>query len=400
MSAVAQQAWRRLTGRAEYRPMRRLGTLGPMTSAREEGARDAGEAALAARVAAGDAAAIDRFLDLAGAPIWTAVVRLEGEGAAAEAAYLKVLDALRADDWQRLKAFDGRASLATWLALFARRVLIEALPQALAAAPDAGWRRFERIFGRDIRRRVARRFPRADQTVHDDLFQEVCVGLVEDGYRRLLAFGGTGSFEGFVLTLIDRLLIDLLRKEAPRRRLPAEVERMSGLDQAVFIQAAWKGAPMEPARLLERLGGHAPELDLFTVAASLQRVRGAVEAERTRRSFGRTASIDESPEQGGIGDTLASNDPDPEDELIRRQAEGGQSALIGAIVAAAEAWPDDERVYLKTFLGSGAPPREIARMMARPIEAVRQIQQRVQRRMTQIAKAMNITAASVYGAEE
>jgi hypothetical protein len=132
--------------------------------------------------------------------------------------------------------------LASWLALFARQALIEELPQALDAAPDAAWRRFERIFGRDIRRRVARRFPRADQAARDDLFQDVCVGLVEDRYRRLHAFTGKGSFEGFVLTLIDRLLIDLLRKEAPRRRLPAEVERLSGLDQAVFIQAAWNAS--------------------------------------------------------------------------------------------------------------------------------------------------------------
>jgi RNA polymerase primary sigma factor len=380
--------------------MRRLGTRRPMTSAREEGARGGGDLALAARAVAGETSAIDAFLDLAGPPIWTAVVRLEGEGAAGEAAWLRVLETLKAAGWLRLKAFDGRSSLATWLALFTRHVLIEELPEALAAAPDAAWRRFERIFGRDIRRRIARRFSRADQTAQDDLFQEVCLGLVEDSYRRLLAFGGKGSFEGYVLTLIDRLLIDLLRKEAPRRRLPAEVERMSGLDQAVFIQAAWKGAPMEPARLLERLGDHAPALDLFTIAGSLQRVRGAVEAERTRRAFGRTASIDETVEHGGMADVLASAEPDPEDDLIRRQAEGGEAALIGAIVAAAKTWPADERVYLQTFLASGAPPREIAQTMARPIDDIRQIQQRVSRRMKQIAKTMNITAASVFGSEE
>ena len=370
-----------------------------MTSAREEGARGAGEAALVARVIAGEPAAIQAFLDLAGPPIWTAIVRLEGEGAAGETAYLGVLGALKAADWRGLKAFDGRSSLSTWLALFARRTLIEALPQSLSAAPDGAWRRFERIFGRDIRRRVARRFPRADQSARDDLFQEVCVGLVEDGYRRLLAFGGKGSFEGYVLTLIDRLLIDLLRKEAPRRRLPAEVERMSGLDQAVFIQVAWRGAPVEPARLLERLVGHAPELDLFTVAASLQRVRGAVEAERTRRAFGRTTSVEAAVEQGA-GERLVSGDPDPERDLIHRQAEAGETMLIGAIAEAAKTWPADERVYLQTFLASGAPPREIALIMDRPVEEIRQIQQRVMRRMTQIAKAMNITAASVFGSEE
>jgi phytoene/squalene synthetase len=125
-----------------------------------------------------------------------------------------------------------------------------------------------------------------------------------------------------------------------------------------------------------------------------------VEAERTRRAFGQTASIDEATERGGVGASLASADPDPEGDLIRRQAEGGQAALIGAIVKAAADWPADERVYLQTFLSSGAPPRQIAQAMARPVEDIRQIQQRVMRRMAQIAKAMKITAASVYGSEE
>ncbi len=371
-----------------------------MASAQDTASPNAREKILAGRVVAGDVAAIDPFLDAAGPPIWSAVVLLEGDGPAGEAAYLRVLDALKADDWRRLRAFDGRASLATFLALVARQVLIEELPKALAAGPEGAWRRFERIFGRDIRRRVARRFPLADQAGREDLAQEVNLGLLEERCRRLLAFSGKGSFEGYVLTLVDRLLIDLMRKEAPRLRLPAEIERMSGLDQAVFIQVAWKGAPMEPARLMDRLGEHAVGLDLFVLAASLQRVRPAVEAERTRRAFGRTTSIDEPPERGGMGGGLASDALDPEDELTRRQDEAGEAGLIAAIAQAAEAWPEDERLYLKLFLASGDPPRVIAQMMARPVEEVRQVQQRALRRMKAIAAAMKTAAASVSGLQE
>jgi RNA polymerase primary sigma factor len=371
-----------------------------MGSVQDTASPRAHEKTLAGRVVAGDAAAIDPFLDAAGPPIWSAVVLLEGDGAVGEAAYLRVLDALRADDWRRLRAFDGRGSLSTFLALVARQVLIEELPQALAAGPDTAWRRFERVFGRDIRRRVARRFPLADPAAREDLTQEVSFGLLEDGCRRLLAFGGKGSFEGYVLTLVDRLLIDLMRKEAPRLRLPAEVERMSGLDQAVFVQVAWKGAPMEPARLMDRLGEQASGLDLFTLAAALQRVRPAIEAERTRRTFGRTTSIDEPPERGGVGDSLAGEEPDPESALIQRQDEAGEAGLIAAIARAAESWPEDERLYLKLFLGSGDPPRVIAQMMARPVEEVRQIQARALRRMKAIAAAMKTGSASVSGPQE
>ena len=371
-----------------------------MASLHDTVSLNAREKGLVARAVAGEADAIDSLLDMAGAPIWSAVVLLEGDGQPGEAAYLRVLDALRADDWRRLRPFDGRSSLATFLALLARQVLIEELPRALAGGPDAAWRRFERIFGRDIRRRVARRFPKADQAARDDLVQEVNLGLLEGGCRRLLAFSGKGSFEGYVLTLVDRLLIDLMRKEAPRRRLPAEVERMSGLDQAVFIQVAWRGAQMEPARLMERLGEHASGLDLFTLAGALQRVRPAIEAERTRRAFGRTTSTDEPPDRSGMGDGLASAEANPEDELIRRQDEAGEAGLIAAIARAAESWPDDERLYLKLFLASGDPPRVIAQMMALPVEEVRQIQQRALRRMKTIAAATKTAQASVLGPQE
>jgi RNA polymerase primary sigma factor len=363
-------------------------------------AQESRELALVAQVIAGDKAALDHFVDLAGPPIWSAVRLVEGEGAAGESAFLRALDALKAQDWRRLKAFDGRSSLATWLALHARQALIDELPLAFASAPAAAWRRFERIFSRDIQRRIARRFPRADAAAREDVLQEVRMRLVEDDCRRLSAFASRGSFEGFVLTLVDRLLIDLLRREMPRRRLPAEVQRLGELAQAVFRLAAWEHAPMQPARLLERLVAPGRNLDVAEVGAALEQVREAVEAERARRAFGREAPLDAPEGHGSVGVVLPSAERGPEGQLIEQRRQADQEALIAAITKSARQWPEEERLYLQTFLFSGAPPREIARMMGAPVETIRQIQQRTLRRMREIARTMEITSVSVLGIEE
>lgn len=360
----------------------------------EAAVRNTADLALIDQVVAGNMSALERFLE-AGAPtIWSAVILLEAEGPSAEAAFLRVIDALKADGFRCLKGFDGRATLATFLSLVTRQVLIDALPDAFATAPQQAWRRFDRAFARDIRRRVSRRFPRADQAARDDLFQEVCVRLLEDSFRRLRAFHGKGSFEGFVLVLIDRLLIDLLRKEAPRRRLPAEVERLAPLERAIFVKTAWQGMPMDPALLFDVLRLPFPDKDVAALAAALQNVRAFVEIERARRVTDRAISIDGAAEQGHPL-SLCDDAPDPEDQLIRRDDEDLRQALIAAIKSSAEAWPEEERTYLRTFLSSGEPPRVIAQMMARPVEDIRQIQQRVLRKLRQIADTTKSAGMSV-----
>lgn len=191
------------------------------------------ELSLVSAVLAGDGVAAARFIEYASQTLWSAVTRLEDEGAEGEAAFLHVVAALKADGYGRLKAFDGRARLSTYLVLVARDILAERLARRFTEAPDEAWRRFARFFERDIRRRVSQRFPRAAAaSTHDDAYQEICLKLIEGDYRRIRAYGGRGSFIGYVLTTVDRLLIDLIRRDSPRRRLPAAVARLSALDQA------------------------------------------------------------------------------------------------------------------------------------------------------------------------
>jgi RNA polymerase primary sigma factor len=151
------------------------------------------EFALVRAVVAGDAAAASRFVASASAPLWSAVTRLEGGDTNGEAAFLHVVATLKADGFTRLKAFDGRARLSTFLALIARDILAERLAARVKAAPQEEWPHFIRFFNDDMRRRVRQHFPR-DASAQDDAYQELCLKLVEDDFRRIRAYGAQGSF--------------------------------------------------------------------------------------------------------------------------------------------------------------------------------------------------------------
>jgi RNA polymerase primary sigma factor len=346
------------------------------------------ERALIARVVAGEPAAIDRFLDLAERPVWTAASALAGSGRAGEAAYRRVIDALREDGFARLAAYKGRSSLAAFLALTCRAVLIEDLAVAFAAAPASSWPRFQRLFARDIRRRIQRLFPRADDAARDDHYQNICLDLLEDDFKRLRKFTGKGNFEGFVLVTVNRLLIDLMRKEAGRLRLPAAVEAMEAIEQDVFKAVAWKGAPADGQRLLAQLGPSHPGLDLARIETALGRVRGPIDTHRAAVHSSRSVSIDavaddgrpfDPPDTGRHGDT----------RMIDHEEAAAQAAVIAAIKAAVETMPPEERAYMQVYFSSAEalPPREIARRMGRPVEDVTRIHARVMRKITPVAQA-------------
>src|SRR5262249_45792111 len=112
---------------------------------------------------------------------------------------------------------------------------------------------------RDIDRIIARRFPDAvDSGRHEDVYHDLVTDLVEDGYRRIRAYDGQGSFGGFVLRIVNNLCIDLLRKEMPRRRLPAAIKRLEAVEQEVFRQLYWENCPPErlPAALRAKSVAH------------------------------------------------------------------------------------------------------------------------------------------------
>jgi RNA polymerase primary sigma factor len=350
------------------------------------------ELALVKAVVAGDAGAAQQFLQAVSDTLWSAVVKLEGEGAESEAAFLDVVDALKAGGYERLKMFDGRSRLSVYLAISVRDILADRLARSFVEAPRRSWARFERYFGTDIRRRVAQRFPREiNSGQRDDAYQEICLKFIEDDYRRIRAYDGLGSFTGYILTIAERILIDLVRRDAPRRRLPAAIARLSQLDQDIYTAIVWNMHPVDANRLAVTMRGRFERdpdaAEIREVIERIAKVSPLAPAAASGRSG--TISLDSSgdgekafavPDQGGT----------PEEQLLEAEEERTRTRLLEAVKAAAAELPPNERLYLQIVCSSAdpLPAREIARAMQLPVETVYRLKERAQRWLAGIASRL------------
>jgi RNA polymerase primary sigma factor len=351
---------------------------------------------LVAAVVGGDKEAAARFIEVASASIWAVVVTLEGEGTEAEAAFLDVIVRFKEDRYARLRAFDGRSRLTTYVALAARDILAERLARRFVEAPGQVWSRFERFFAGEIRRRVQQRFPRdADTGLRDDAYQEICLKLLEDNFRRIRAYSGHGSFVGYVLTVVDRLLIDLVRRVVPRRKLPAAIARLSPLDQAVYAAIAWDDCPAESRRVAMALRGRFErEPDLAEVGQAIARTLAAARLEHAAPCRTEMVPLDDLNEDAKAL-AVADPAPSPEEALLLAEEDAARAALVVAVREAAAGLPAEERLYLQVLFSATepSPPREIARRMGCPVEDVYRLKQRAQRWLSDIACMLEKTAA-------
>lgn len=145
--------------------------------------------------------------------VWTACLRLEASEADARTAFALVMDGLRADGFRRLREYNGSSRIETFVILLTREILIERLLGNLADGRKQAWPALEHFFAADFRRIIARRLPGdIHEDARRDAYQEVCLRLVEDDFRRLKAYQGSGSFGGFVLHIVDRLVLDMVRR--------------------------------------------------------------------------------------------------------------------------------------------------------------------------------------------
>jgi RNA polymerase primary sigma factor len=349
------------------------------------------EHALVARVVAGEAAAATEFLQVAVPPLLAAVAKIEPDDAERREAVRYVLAALRADRYGRLRAFSGRSSLAKFLALTARELLAQRAAANLLRCPNLGWVQFTRIFDADIRARIAARFSHdAGSSRWDDVYQDVCKKLIEDDYRRLRAYGAEGNFIGFVLTIVDRLLIDLMRQEAPRRRLPAAIKQLPLLEREIYIAIAWKGCEADVERLTEFLRGRLdrdPEAPV--VREALARVlEFVVLPPRERSDRPTTVSLD-AILSAAAEVILAGSTLTPEDELLIAEEEQERNALITFVRDSAEALRTDEKLYLQVAFETSEPlpRRKIAQIMGCSVEEVDRLKQRTQRWLAGVRRA-------------
>jgi RNA polymerase primary sigma factor len=337
------------------------------------------ERALVAGVMAGEAVAVSRFLNIATDSVWASVVYFVGGAKAGEDAFLMVLAALKANRFERLRAWDGRGRLATFLTIVTRRVLIEDFPKTFALDRDRAWARFDRLFEKSIRCQIAQTFPRADSWRRDDLFNDVVARLLEGDSKRLRAYDGQGSFGGFLRTVVGNLLTDMQREEAPRRRLPAAVAEMPLLQQLIFQAAGWDDVPAEPARMAVVVQGKIkPPPTEAEIAQALNDVLDHIVRVRSGREGRQETPLDK-PDGGTID--IPAPEPGPLETLLRRDAAALVSAVLDEVAREAEFLPSDQKAYVRlTYFGSEVmAAREIARAMAVPVEDIYLLQQRTVR---------------------
>lgn len=344
------------------------------------------ERTLVNAVLSGEAGAAGRFLEHVSTTLWSIVVRLAGDGADAEAAFLHIVASLKADDHARLRGFDGRSRLTTYLSLVARDVLADQLAGQFSKTPHEAWARFSRYFETDIRSRIGRQLPsKLGRAGREDAYQEVCLKLIENDFRRIRSYGGRGSFTGYILTVVDRILIDLVRRETPRRRMPAAISRSAPLDQAIFSAVVWEGCPLDVDRLAAALRGRLEQDPTAAdIADSVARLAGVARLERASPAT-EAISLDVLLGEGG-GLSIADSSPTPEDRLLLFEEEQRRAALVAAVNAAADKLPTEERLYLQIVFSANEPlpARAIARLMGCPVEEVYRLKQRTQRWLKEI----------------
>ncbi len=167
----------------------------------------------------------DRFYSRLAPTIWTSCRILTEDEAEARSAFSAVLAEVQANNYARLRSYNGSSRIETFVALVARDILSDRVLSLFNEGKDgSGWKAFERFFQNDIHRIIRRRLSGVEQDdARNDAYQDICLSLIEGNYRRLKAYAGKGSFIGFVLHVADRLLVDVIRKTNPRRRNPKAI---------------------------------------------------------------------------------------------------------------------------------------------------------------------------------
>jgi len=209
-----------------------------------------------------------------------------------------------------------------------------------ASSAEAAWSRFAEGYT-PLLLRVCRRYG-ADHDDVLDCYMHVCGRLIEDDYRRLVAFRGETErdFAAWLAAVARNLCIDYLRQRQGRRRLPSAVAREETLVQEVFSLVYWNG--LTPAETHEKLRGRHAGLELSRVEEALDRIDSTLRPYRLAElgSSGPRAAGGERTEAAA---EVLDERPDPETELIYRE----QIASLRAEVAALD--PADQALLRLRF---------------------------------------------------
>lgn len=95
--------------------------------ARTTRADTAGDQALVRAALGGDQKAAEQLLRAVADTVWAACCLLTGTEAGPRDAFIAVIAALQEDSFQRLRSYDGRSRINTFVALIVREVLVQRL---------------------------------------------------------------------------------------------------------------------------------------------------------------------------------------------------------------------------------------------------------------------------------
>ena len=291
-----------------------------------------------------------------------------------EATCLTMFAILREERFTVLRAFDGRATLATYLTLVLGNRLASQILALFHQDTDRAWRAFERFLQKDIRRIVVQSFPpgrevSTEGSTPDDRYQEICLQLLEHEGFRIKAYNGQGSFVGYIHRIVRHLCVDLVRKEEGRRRLPERIRQLSAWEQEVFKYIYWEGHEEEAGRrLLLAQGSSAAHAEQV-----LAQMRAAVEGGRQQptrlvRAEFPTAERDGIARQPEIPDATLT----PEQTLIDIETQTARAATLTILQEAVDQLPDDEQhfIRLRYLTVPQSPPRDIASLIGCSVEEV------------------------------
>jgi RNA polymerase sigma factor (sigma-70 family) len=200
----------------KFSPAPRLNVIAHST--KSHGLKLQAELARLSAIRAGDARQTARFIREISGTVWTACRLLTSDDVETRSAFREVMTALTANRCARLSAYVGRGTLDSFVALNVRELLVERMLRLLQSDAKLGWNAFERLFEADMLRLIRKRYPDDRDDIRRDAYQDICLALIENDYRRIKAYQGTGSFAGFLLRTVDHLLTDRVRDMAVRRR--------------------------------------------------------------------------------------------------------------------------------------------------------------------------------------
>ena len=224
-------------------------------------------------------------------------------------------------------------------ALVVRDLLLERAINLLVRDAGRGWQAFEAFFAPDMRRMIERSLPGAGNAQNrEDAYQAVCEALLKNDLQRLRAYAGRGSPSGFVLHIIENLVVDFVRTIVPRRRLPAAIQRLGALDQSVYRLLYWERLEADPALLLQHLAraGEAPPT-AAAVALAIARVRQALPAgyHAEPRGDGQMVELSVAEDMALAGGAEDFRVPTPEDHLVERESADLLEQALACVAAGA-----------------------------------------------------------------